>query len=78
MKTILILFITFMASIFTSSDNTVEYYQDCKAELSVYKNRSFESANEDGASFKLTHTNTSSKSATYTLSSTNYIWKCNY
>lgn len=76
MKTILILLITFMASIFTSSDNAVEYYQDCKAELSVYKNRSFESANEDGASFKLTLTNTSSKSATYTLSSTNLLEPC--
>jgi hypothetical protein len=76
MKTIIILFITFMASIFTSSDITVDYDQDCKAELTVNKNRSFKSATEDGASFKLTLTNKSSKLATYTLSSTNRLEPC--
>jgi len=76
MKTIVILLTTFVASIFNSSDNTVEYYQDCKTELSVYKDRSFKSADEDGTSFKLTLTNTSSKSATYTLSTENLLEPC--
>ena len=53
MKTIVILLTTFVASIFNSSENPVEYYQDCKAELSVHKDRSL----KDGASFKITLTN---------------------
>ena len=76
MKTIVILLTTFVASIFNSSENTVEYYQDCKAELSVHKDRSFKSAAQDGATFKLTLTNTSSKAATYTLSTTNLSEPC--
>ena len=76
MKTIVILLTTFVASIFNSSENTVEYYQDCKAELSVHKDRSFKSAAQDGASFKITLTNSSSKAATYTLSTTNLSEPC--
>jgi len=76
MKTIVILLTTFMASIFNSSDNFDVYYQDCKAELSVYKNRNFKSADEDGASFALTLKNTSSKAATYILSTTNLLEPC--
>ena len=77
MKTIVILLTTFVASIFSASENTVDYYQDCNAELSVHKDRSFKSATEDGASFKLTLTNTSSKAATYKLSTTNLDEPCN-
>jgi len=76
MKTIVILLTTFVASIFNSSDNTVEYYQDCNAELSVLKDRSFKSADEDGASFTLTLTNKSSKATSYTLSTINLLEPC--
>jgi hypothetical protein len=76
MKTIVILLTTIVASIFNSSETTVEYYQNCTAELSVHKDRSFKSAAEDGASFKLTLTNTSSKAATYILSTTNLSEPC--
>lgn len=76
MKTIIILLTTFATSVFNSSDNTVDYYQDCKAELTVEKNRSFKSADEDGASFTLTLKNTSSKSATYSLTTTNLSQPC--
>jgi hypothetical protein len=76
MKTIVILLTTLVASIFNSSEKTVEYYQDCNAELSVQKDRNFESATEDGANFILILKNTSSKSATYTLSTKNLLEPC--
>lgn len=76
MKTIVILLTIFVASIFNSSDNTVEYYQDCNAKLSVYKDRSFKSADDDGASFTLTLENKSSKTTTYTLSTSNLLEPC--
>jgi hypothetical protein len=77
MKTIVILLTTLVASIFNSSEKNVEYYQDCNTELAVEKDRSFKSADEDGASFTLILTNTSSKEATYTLSTRNLLEPCN-
>lgn len=41
--------------------------QNCSAELTVEKNRSFKSADEDGANFKLTLKNTSSSRNSYVI-----------
>jgi hypothetical protein len=76
MKTIVILLTTIVASIFNMTDNAVDNSQNCSAELSVKKNRNFESAVEDGASFILVLKNTSSKTATYSLSTTNLLEPC--
>lgn len=76
MKTIVILLTTFMASIFNSVEHTTVYYQNCEADLSVEKDRNYETANEDGASFILNLKNTSSKTETYQLSTTNLLEAC--
>jgi hypothetical protein len=76
MKTIVILLTIFVASIFNSSENTVEYDQECSAELSVLKDRSFKSADEDGANFIITLKNSSSKTAMYTLSTSHLSEPC--
>lgn len=76
MKTIVILLTTFMASIFNPVENTAINYLNCEAELSVEKDRNFETANEDGASFILILENTSSKTTTYQLSTTNLLVPC--
>ena len=76
MRTIVILLTTFMASIFNTSENSVDYTQYCNADLSVYKDRTFKSANEDGASFTLTLKNTSTKSSTYSLLTKNLSEPC--
>ena len=65
-----------MASIFNSVENTTIYYQNCEAKLSVKKDRNFETANEDGASFVLILENTSSQTATYQLSTANLLEPC--
>lgn len=76
MKTIIILLTAFMATTFNIKENNVESYQNCKAELSVEKNRSFKSADEEGTQFTLYLKNTSSKSATYILSTENLSEPC--
>jgi len=75
MKTIIILLTTFLASTFNINKN-VDNYQDCKADLSVEKNRSFKSADEEGTQFTLYLENTSSKTATYVLSTKNLEEPC--
>jgi hypothetical protein len=76
MKTIIILLTTFLASTFNTNENNVDNYQNCKAELSVEKNRSFKSADEEGTQFTLYLKNTSSKTATYQLSTKNLEEPC--
>ena len=51
-----------------SETKQIDTYQKCSAELTVEKNRHFQSANEDGAEFKLTLKNTSNATATYNVS----------
>jgi hypothetical protein len=55
---------------------TIKSSQNCDAELTVEKNRSFQSADEDGAEFKLTLTNTSSTSTSYELKATKLLSPC--
>ncbi len=55
---------------------SVENYDNCSAELSVEKNRSSKSADEEGAQFVLVLTNTSSVSKTFSLSARQLAQSC--
>jgi len=78
MKTVFILLIASMASIFqTNNSIEINSYQNCSAELSVEKNRSFKSADVvEGTSFMLNLKNTSSRRSTFILSTKNISSSC--
>ena len=77
MKTILIVITSFILGLSNySSESTENFYQNCQAELKVEKNRSFKSADEEGASFVLTLKNTSSSSEVYTIETKNLESSC--
>lgn len=70
MKAIFILITTLFIGIFCTHDSISEenYRNDCKAELSVEKNRNFKSAFKGNLTFPIILINTSSKTTTYSLS----------
>ncbi len=69
MKVITTIIFTLLLSLSnTTQKSHVDFVQNCSAELTVEKNRRFQSANEDGAEFKLTLKNTSGSTATYNVS----------
>lgn len=77
MKTLFILFATCFAGIVNYSSNEASLnLQDCHSELTVEKNRSFKSADQDGATFFLVLENKSSMTAVYDLSTKNISAQC--
>lgn len=73
MRTIFILIIAVFIGGYPSLINDS---QNCSAELTVDKNRSFKSATENGAQFKLLLKNTSQTVTTYKLSTTKLLKDC--
>ncbi|WP_120200954.1 hypothetical protein [Ichthyenterobacterium magnum] len=76
MKVISILITMSFVAIISFSDSKAISYKDCKAELSVEKNRSFKSADEDGTQFSLVLTNMSLDSKTFYLSAKSLSEPC--
>ena len=77
MRTIFTIIITIIIGGLPSKDKvTIKNTQNCSAELTVEKNRSFKSANENGVEFKLTLTNTSDASASYELITSKLLSSC--
>ncbi len=60
----------------TPSESIFDDAQNCKASLSVEKDRNFKSADQDGASFVLILENKSNSSATYTINTRNLETAC--
>jgi hypothetical protein len=68
MKVIIsIIFTLLLGSNASTEKVNVSFNQNCSAELTVEKDRRFQSADEDGAEFKLTLKNTSSSTASYDI-----------
>lgn len=65
-----------LAVTLSKSDNNVITLNDCSAQLNVEKNRSSKSADEDGAQFILTLTNTSKETKTFSLDSKRVSQPC--
>lgn len=77
MKTLFILFATCFTGILNYSSNEASLnLQECHSELTVEKNRSYKSADQDGATFYLALTNQSSEAAIYDISSVNISGQC--
>ena len=78
MKTLLFIITTFYTGLVTTPNIIpTNLTQNCSAELSVIKNRNFESADyNDGTSFTVLLKNTSSQTTTYTLSTNNLSKPC--
>lgn len=78
MKTLLIIIATIYLGLTSIPiTNVIDLQQNCTAELSVNKNRNFESADHlDGTSFTVILKNTSTRSATYTISTNNLLQTC--
>jgi len=78
MKTLLIIIATIYSGLTSIPiTNVIDLQQNCTAELSVNKNRNFESADHlDGTSFTVILKNTSTRSATYTISTNNLLQPC--
>ena len=77
MRAIFILIITIFIGGYPSLVNeTINDSQNCSAELTVDKNRSFKSATENGAEFKLLLKNTSQNTTSYTLSANKLLKDC--
>lgn len=77
MKTLFILITTCFTGIFNYAGiETIDNLQNCRSELSVEKNRSFKSADEEGATFSLVLENKSSTSVSYQLSAKNLSTSC--
>tara|TARA_R110002049_G_scaffold1498_5_gene11640 strand:- start:2011 stop:2484 length:474 start_codon:yes stop_codon:yes gene_type:complete len=77
MKAIFILLITlFIGSTITPKNKTNNALEDCDAQLSVWNNETTKLAGENGTRFILILKNTSSNTATYTLSAKNLENPC--
>jgi len=77
MKLIATFIIAFLAVTITKSEEDITNSKDCSAQLIVEKNRSFKSADQEGAQFILVLTNTSNESKTFNLSTSNLSEPCN-
>jgi|GEM_PF-1205708 len=73
---ILGIFAVIIAGFTSKEDVLIKNSQNCSAELSVEKNRSFKSAYKDGANFKLTLKNTSQNTTTYDLTASKSLSPC--
>lgn len=76
MKLIATLIIATLAMTLSKTDNNIATSNDCSAKLTVEKDRSSKSADEDGAQFVLILTNTSRSTKTFKLSSKNLSEPC--
>ncbi|MBT8273914.1 MAG: hypothetical protein KJO77_08910 [Bacteroidia bacterium] len=77
MKTLFILITTCFTGIMNFSGiETADLQRNCNSELSVEKNRSFKSADQDGTSFALVLENNSESTKTYNLSVKNLSTSC--
>ncbi|WP_299229414.1 hypothetical protein [uncultured Psychroserpens sp.] len=77
MKLISVLITVCLFAMSSNLDNKVNNFNDCSAQLIVEKDRSFKSADEDGAQFILVLTNTSRDTKTFYLSARNLTAPCN-
>lgn len=77
MKTIFTIIITLIVAGFPLKEGfSVNDLQNCSAELTVEKNRSYKSATENGVEFKLMLKNTSGSTNSFRLSSINLSTQC--
>ena len=76
MKLIATLIIACLAVTLSKTDKKITSTNDCSAQLIVEKDRSFKSADQDGAQFVLVLTNTSRNTKTFNLSTRNLSEPC--
>lgn len=76
MKLIATLIIACLAVTLSKTDKNTATSNDCSAQLIVEKDRSFKSADEEGAQFILVLTNSSSETKTFNLSSKQLTEPC--